>query len=181
MPWVHRGTDRRGWFAGPYRRLFGSDIDRLRGVTVAADGDASGRRPHGGPIEISCAVDAQQGYLREDYLSPEHSEVAVLVAFADATRRRLLEILVGVGRASATGLADHLPISRQAVVKHLHILESAGLVAGFRSGREVLYVARPGPLNASARWLVELSAAWHRRLAAPVRARPEDRSRREPS
>jgi len=90
----------------------------------------------------------------------------VLAALADPTRRALLDILVDAGRASATTLAGALPVSRQAVVKHLQILEAAGLVEGVRAGREVLYAARRDPLDASARWLADLSDAWDRRLNA---------------
>jgi DNA-binding transcriptional ArsR family regulator len=95
---------------------------------------------------------------------------AVLVALADPTRRQVLDVLVEAGQASATTLAGRLPVSRQAVVKHLHVLQAAGLVAAVRAGREVLYVARPAPLDASARWLVNLSAAWDSRLSALKRA-----------
>jgi DNA-binding transcriptional ArsR family regulator len=98
---------------------------------------------------------------------------AVLAALADPTRRQLLDVLVDAGRASATTLAGRLPVSRQAVVKHLHVLETAGLVEGVRAGREVLYSARPDPLDASARWLADLSAAWDRRLNALKRAAEE--------
>jgi DNA-binding transcriptional ArsR family regulator len=94
----------------------------------------------------------------------------VLAALADPTRRQLLDVLVDAGRASATILAGRLPVSRQAVVKHLQVLETAGLVEGVRPGREVLYSARPEPLDASARWLADLSASWDRRLAALKRA-----------
>ncbi|GAB2884611.1 ArsR/SmtB family transcription factor [Streptomyces mayteni] len=94
----------------------------------------------------------------------------VLVALADPTRRRLLDALAEAGQASATTLAGRLPVSRQAVVKHLQVLLDAGLVSGGRAGREVLYRVRPAPLDASARWLDELSASWDRRLAALKRA-----------
>jgi DNA-binding transcriptional ArsR family regulator len=90
----------------------------------------------------------------------------VLAALADPTRRQLLDALVEAGRASATSLAEHLPVSRQAVVKHLQVLESANLVVRLRVGREVLFSADTGPLDASARWLADLSSAWDRRLAA---------------
>jgi DNA-binding transcriptional ArsR family regulator len=108
------------------------------------------------------------------------AEVAVLVALADPTRRRLLEVLVDIGRASATALADHLPVTRQAVVKHLHVLEAAGLVGAVRAGREVIYVAEPEPLNASARWLASLSAAWDRSRERPVEATADVARRCEP-
>lgn len=90
----------------------------------------------------------------------------VLAALADPTRRQVLDVLVGAGRASATVVAGRLPVSRQAVVKHLKVLDTAGLVEGVRAGREVLYSARPEPLDASARWLADLSATWDRRLKA---------------
>jgi DNA-binding transcriptional ArsR family regulator len=91
---------------------------------------------------------------------------SVLVALADPTRRELLEVLAEAGQASATTLAARLPVSRQAVVKHLNVLQGAGLVTWGRAGREVLYRVRPDPIDASARWLADLAAAWDRRLAA---------------
>ncbi len=94
----------------------------------------------------------------------------VLTALADPTRRRLLDVLAQQGRASATTMAGRLPVSRQAVVKHLRVLEEAGLVSGTRVGREVLYRVRPQRLDASARWLSELAATWDRRLGALKRA-----------
>lgn len=91
---------------------------------------------------------------------------AVLAALADPTRRRLLDVLAQQGQASATALAGRLPVSRQAVVKHLRVLEGADLVSGVRAGREVLYRVRPRGLDASARWMADLAATWDRRLAA---------------
>lgn len=97
----------------------------------------------------------------------EQAEIgAVLVALADQTRRQLLDVLVEEGTASATTLAGQLPVSRQAVVKHLNVLTEAGLVESGRAGREVLYRVQPDRLDASARWLAELAAAWDRRLAS---------------
>ncbi len=95
---------------------------------------------------------------------------AVLAALADPTRRQVLDALAEAGHASATTLAARLPVSRQAVVKHLRILEDAALVSGARSGREVLYQVRPQPLDASSRWLATLAANWDRRLTALKRA-----------
>ncbi len=103
--------------------------------------------------------------------SADRRDIAtVLVALADPTRRQLLDALVQEGQASATTLAGLLPVSRQAVVKHLRVLEIAGLVSAGRAGREVLYRVRPGPLDVSARWLADLAAAWDRRLDAIKRA-----------
>ncbi len=103
-------------------------------------------------------------------MSTEAQIGPVLSALADPTRRRLLDALVNAGRATATTLATGLPVSRQAVVKHLRILHDAGLVHGVRAGREVLYTARTEPLDASARWLADLSSSWDRRLHALKRA-----------
>jgi DNA-binding transcriptional ArsR family regulator len=90
---------------------------------------------------------------------------SVLVALADPTRRQLLDLLAAQGEATATALAARLPVSRQAVVKHLAVLHAAGLVSGRRVGREVRYAVRPAALNATARWMAALAADWDRRLA----------------
>lgn len=89
----------------------------------------------------------------------------VLAALADPTRRKLLDLLAAQGRGSATTLAEGLPVSRQAVVKHLAVLDAAGLVSGSRVGREVRYTVRPAALDATARWMATLAADWDRRLA----------------
>lgn len=109
------------------------------------------------------AAEPADGLAQEGAPASATSGGSVFAALADPTRRRMLEVLVEVGRASATTLAEHLPISRQAVVKHLHVLEAAGLVRGLRTGREVLYVPRKGTLQESARWLTDLSDAWEAR------------------
>ncbi|MEB3371755.1 ArsR/SmtB family transcription factor [Saccharopolyspora mangrovi] len=90
---------------------------------------------------------------------------AVLNALAEPTRRQLLDRLSAHGQATATTLADELPISRQAVVKHLTVLETAGLVGSVKVGREVRYSVRSEALDATARWMSSLAAAWDRRLA----------------
>ncbi|MER5813066.1 metalloregulator ArsR/SmtB family transcription factor [Streptomyces sp. NPDC002033] len=90
---------------------------------------------------------------------------AVLAALADPTRRLLLDLLAARGEATATTLAGGVPVSRQAVVKHLAVLEAAGLVSGGRVGREVRYAVRPAALDATARWMAALAADWDRRLA----------------
>ncbi|MFD5895578.1 ArsR/SmtB family transcription factor [Streptomyces sp. NPDC060366] len=90
---------------------------------------------------------------------------SVLVALADPTRRQLLELLAAQGEITATTLAAQLPVSRQAVVKHLAVLDAAGLVSGGRVGREVRYAVRPAALDATARWMAALAVDWDRRLA----------------
>lgn len=89
----------------------------------------------------------------------------VLVALSDPTRRQLLELLAALGEATATTLAERLPVSRQAVVKHLAVLDAAGLVSGGRVGREVRYAVRPDALKSTARWMTSVAADWDRRLA----------------
>lgn len=90
---------------------------------------------------------------------------SVLGALADPTRRQLLDLLAARGEATATVLAEQLPVSRQAVVKHLAVLDTAGLVSGGRVGREVRYAVRPAALDTTARWMASLAADWDRRLA----------------
>jgi DNA-binding transcriptional ArsR family regulator len=100
-------------------------------------------------------------------LPPADAEVVdgVLVALADPTRRRLLDVLSGLGQATASTLARDMPVSRQAVVKHLGVLDGAGLVASTKVGREVRYTVRPDALDATARWMAALAADWDRRLS----------------
>lgn len=89
----------------------------------------------------------------------------VLAALADPTRRRLLELLAAQGEATATTLAGALSVTRQAVVKHLAVLDAAGLVAGRRIGRDVRYAVRATALDSASEWLAALAADWDRRLA----------------
>jgi DNA-binding transcriptional ArsR family regulator len=95
------------------------------------------------------------------------TELEVLAALADPTRWHLLDT-IGSARAGATAtvLAADLPVSRQAVVKHLGVLERAGLIAGRRAGREMRYSVRVERLDATARWMTEAARRWDQRLAA---------------
>jgi DNA-binding transcriptional ArsR family regulator len=90
----------------------------------------------------------------------------VFAALAEPTRREVLGLLGVEGERTATALAERLPISRQAIVKHLAVLDEAGLVEGHRVGREVRYAVRPEALVATARWMAALANDWDRRLAA---------------
>jgi DNA-binding transcriptional ArsR family regulator len=94
----------------------------------------------------------------------------IFAALADPTRRRLLELLGGGPPRSATSLAAQLPVSRQAVVKHLAVLEECRLVVSGRAGREVLFSIQPEPLVATASWLAARADAWQDRLHALKRA-----------
>ncbi|MET7549925.1 MULTISPECIES: ArsR/SmtB family transcription factor [unclassified Streptomyces] len=103
--------------------------------------------------------------MTEERHSPGQAVDSVLGALADPMRRQLLDLLAAQGEVSATTLAERVPVSRQAVVKHLAVLDAAGLVSGTRVGREVRYTVRPAALDATARWMAALAADWDRRLA----------------
>jgi DNA-binding transcriptional ArsR family regulator len=92
-------------------------------------------------------------------------EDALWAAVADPTRRRVLESLLEQGEATTTMLAEGLPVTRQAVAKHLVVLDRVGLVAGERRGREVRYAVRPERLDAAAASMARVAAQWDRRLA----------------
>jgi len=97
----------------------------------------------------------------------------VLTALADPTRRRVLTLLAERGEGTATTLAGELPVSRVAVVKHLAVLDGAGLVDSRKQGREVRYSVRTEQLQATARWMARLAAEWDQRLASIKRLAEE--------
>ncbi len=84
----------------------------------------------------------------------------VFGALADPTRRHLIELLAAEPGATATGLAATLPISRQAVAKHLKLLGDAGLVSSRRRGREALFELDPEPLGEAVAWIGSVGAEW---------------------
>jgi len=87
-------------------------------------------------------------------------------AIADPSRRRVLDLLVRGGEASASSLADQVPFSRQAVSKHLVVLEEVGLISRRKQGREVLYRVEAARLDQATRAMAELASRWDRRLDA---------------
>lgn len=91
---------------------------------------------------------------------------AVFSALADPTRRRVIRALSEQGPSTATGLAANLPVTRQAVTKHLSALTDAGLVSATRRGREKFYQISPRPLTDAVSWMADLGARWDERLAA---------------
>jgi DNA-binding transcriptional ArsR family regulator len=101
---------------------------------------------------------------------------AVFGALSDRTRRRLLSLLDDRGEASATELARDLPVSRQAVVKHLGALAGAGLVASRREGREVRFRPTPAPMSEAVAWMTTVGAEWDDRLAKLQRELARTRS-----
>jgi DNA-binding transcriptional ArsR family regulator len=87
-------------------------------------------------------------------------------AIADPSRRRVLDLIVSDGGVSASWLARRVPFSRQAVSKHLVVLEEAGLVSRRKQGREVLYQVEVNRLDQATRAMTDLAAQWDRRLGA---------------
>lgn len=88
----------------------------------------------------------------------------VFAAVSDPTRRAILGRLRDEGESSLTTLADRLPMSRQAVTKHLDILVAAGLVTKRAQGRNRLHALCPEPLKEVEDWLAPYAAAWDERL-----------------
>ena len=89
---------------------------------------------------------------------------AVFAALADPTRRRVLRLVAERGPTSATLLQPELPVTRQAIVKHLAVLHRAGLITGQRAGQEVRYALVPGSLDEAADWIAEIGSRWDERL-----------------
>jgi DNA-binding transcriptional ArsR family regulator len=89
---------------------------------------------------------------------------AVFAALADPTRREIARLLAEQGPRTPTELAGQLPITRQAVTKHLAALEGAGLASPSRHGRETHYRLTPRPFEAAALWMAALGAQWDERL-----------------
>ncbi|MFG3437219.1 ArsR/SmtB family transcription factor [Nonomuraea sp. NPDC047897] len=97
--------------------------------------------------------------------------VAVFTALIDPTRRALLEELARAGPATVTDLARRLPISRQAVAKHLGQLAEAGLIRpGEPAGRRQPYRLEPAAVRTAQVWLARLANRWDDRLAGLERA-----------
>lgn len=93
----------------------------------------------------------------------------VFAALADPNRRYVLEALAQRETATATELAAEMPVTRQAVAKHLAALNEAGLVESRREGRETRYELTPGPLGAAMDWMAGVGAEWDSRLARLAR------------
>jgi DNA-binding transcriptional ArsR family regulator len=87
-------------------------------------------------------------------------------AMADPTRRKLIDLLVAKGHATATTLTAGMPVTRQAISKHLGVLERAGFIESERHGREVRYAVRQQRLAEATDALSEVAERWDRRLRA---------------
>lgn len=85
-------------------------------------------------------------------------------ALGEPTRRRLLDVLLVNGSGTATSLSDNLPVTRQAVAKHLVVLERAELVVSRKDGREVRYAVNEAQFARAVEQLASVGAAWDARL-----------------
>jgi DNA-binding transcriptional ArsR family regulator len=85
-------------------------------------------------------------------------------AVGDPTRRRMLDLLLAEGNGTATSLSARLPVTRQAVAKHLVVLDRAGLVHGVTAGREKQYHVDSVQLARAAAQLADVGASWDGRL-----------------
>ena len=88
----------------------------------------------------------------------------IFAAIADPSRRALLLNLAEQGPRTASQLAEDYPITRQGILKHLNVLEDAGLVAVRQKGREKRYFLTLQPLTDLEQWIAELNAKWDQRL-----------------
>jgi ArsR family transcriptional regulator, cadmium/lead-responsive transcriptional repressor len=89
----------------------------------------------------------------------------LVAAVTEPTRRQLLDLLLERGESTITALAHGLPITRQAVSKHLTVLDRVGLVTGRRTGRETRYSVNLERLDQATTSLGQLATEWDRRLA----------------
>jgi DNA-binding transcriptional ArsR family regulator len=89
----------------------------------------------------------------------------VFAALGDVTRLSLVTKLSGGQPHSIARLTEGSTLTRQAITKHLHVLESAGLVRSIRSGRESLYKLDPQPLDEARQYLAYVSQMWDQPLS----------------
>ena len=93
----------------------------------------------------------------------EHQQ-QIFAALADPMRRNLLVKLAATSPKTASQLAQEYPITRQGILKHLTVLEAAGLVAVHQEGRDKRYTLTPEPLSELEQWINDLSVIWDERL-----------------
>ena len=89
---------------------------------------------------------------------------AVFAALSDPTRRAVMQWLADRGDSTLGEIAQDLPVTRQAVAKHLALLEDAGLVASGGETRRKSYRLTPAPLTDAMDWIVDVGAEWDERL-----------------
>lgn len=89
---------------------------------------------------------------------------AVFSALSHPTRRAVIRTLSEDGPSTVTELASRLPVTRQAVAKHLEALEEAGLVGAMTEGRSRRYRLTPRPMTGAMAWMADVGAEWDERL-----------------
>jgi DNA-binding transcriptional ArsR family regulator len=94
----------------------------------------------------------------------EHVDDVLWSAIGDPTRRRKVDLLLVDGVGTATSLSQRLPVTRQAVAKHLAVLERAGLVRATAAGREKRYRVDEARLGRAVAHLSSVGSAWDARL-----------------
>lgn len=100
----------------------------------------------------------------------------VFFALGDETRLTVVQKLSSHGSQSATDLSDGAKVTRQAIVKHLQVLEGAGIVTHKKQGKQVLYALRPAQLNSAQAYLQKVAESWDSALER-LRAFVEDDSK----
>ena len=96
--------------------------------------------------------------------APETVDDDLWSAIGDPTRRRMLDLLLVDGGGTATTLGQQLPVTRQAVAKHLGVLDRAGLVRSTPAGREKRYRVDDAQLARAVAQLTSVGATWDARL-----------------
>jgi DNA-binding transcriptional ArsR family regulator len=104
---------------------------------------------------------------------------ALWAAVGDPTRRRMLDLLLIDGTGTATSLSEQLPVTRQAVAKHLSVLDRAGLVHGAAAGREHRYRVDGAQLARAAAQLADVGSQWDGRLRRIARIAEEIERRKQ--
>ena len=94
----------------------------------------------------------------------ELDPASIFAALGDRTRLSLLMTLSSGGTKSIARLSADTKLTRQAVTKHLHVLENAGLVSSVRVGRESRFAYRPEPVARAKTYLDRVSAQWDETL-----------------
>jgi DNA-binding transcriptional ArsR family regulator len=97
-------------------------------------------------------------------MAPERAVADVFFALGDRTRLSVVKKLSGGGASSATALSEGAKVTRQAIVKHLQVLEGAGLVTHEKRGREVLYALEARRLEEARAFLDGISVGWDRAI-----------------
>lgn len=102
---------------------------------------------------------------RSGVAARRQTHAPVFAALGDATRLSLIAKLSGGHPRSISQLTEGSKITRQAITKHLRVLEKAEIVHSVRAGREHLFAFNPEPLEATKRYLDQISQQWDRALA----------------